>query len=273
MIVKSFLHPPRFVQQGSPAAGVGFPPPGRLRDSSSAFALFAGRCAAVLLAVLLCLPAGAAGGQFDIPLGPAYQGPKCMTAVSDFAVEVPGAPQEIGNGLREMLQTALFESNYFIVVDRSDPRGISAEQLLSDSFMANPDAILAKGRMDPAETLIYGTLAALEGGGSGLRVKAPWIPLKVGGAYHKARAVVDLRVVDAASGRVIATARFDGSAVSGRGALGASLGGVDMPVALEMFKNTPLELCIRDSIYRGVVHLCRTIPAEYFRHQPGAPAP
>ncbi|MDZ7831816.1 MAG: CsgG/HfaB family protein [Desulfobacterales bacterium] len=220
----------------------------------------------LLAAAALFSPEKIMAEEFDIPLGPAYQGSKCMTAVADFAVEVPGAPQEIGNGLKEMLQTALFDSNYFALVDRSDPQGISAEHLLSDSFMADPDAILEQGQMDPAETLIYGTLTHLEGGGAGLRVKAPWVPLKLGGSYHNARAVVDIRVVDAASGRVIAAASHSGSAKSGSGAFGAAFRGVDMPVELEMFKNTPLELCIRDCIYRSVVDLCKTIPPEYFRH-------
>jgi curli biogenesis system outer membrane secretion channel CsgG len=220
----------------------------------------------LLAAALLLCPEKMMAEEFDIPLGPGYQGPKCMTAVSDFAVEVPGAPQEIGNGLKEMLQTALFECNYFVLVDRSDPQGISAEQLLSDSFMADPDSILEQGRMDPAETLIYGTLTHLEAGGAGICVKAPWVPLKVGGSYHGARAVVDIRVVDAASGRVIAAASHSGSAKSGSGAFGTAFRGVNMPLELEMFKNTPLELCIRDCLYRSVVDLCKSIPPEYFRH-------
>lgn len=222
------------------------------------------------LSTLLFFSPGLLAEEFGIPMGAAYKGPKCSMAVEGFAVKIPGAPAAVARGLQEMLQTALFESNYFIVLDRSDPQGISAEQLLSDSFMANPDAVLAQGRMEPAETLLYGSLIELEGGGAGIRVKAPWIPLKAGGAYHKAKAAVELRAVDAASGRVLATARAEGSAASGRGMLGASFGGMEMPVELEMFKNTPLALCIRDCIYRSVVRLCKTLPGQYFRHSAGA---
>ena len=70
-------------------------------------------------------------------------------------------------GLREMLQTALFESNYFILIDRLDPCGISAEQFLSKSFMADADAILKQGKMEPAEIMVYGAVTCLEGGGWG----------------------------------------------------------------------------------------------------------
>ncbi|MEW6079123.1 MAG: CsgG/HfaB family protein [Thermodesulfobacteriota bacterium] len=220
----------------------------------------------VIGVLLLIPPASVAAEEFDIPLGSAYQGAKCMAAVEDFAMEVPGAPDDVKNGLQEMLQTALFESNYFILVDRSDPQGISAELLLSDSFMADPDTILEQGQLDPAEVMIYGTLTALEGGGAGLRVKAPWIPLTVGGTYHEARADIDVRAVDAASGQVIATAHFSGSASSGKSSTAAVFTGVKMPAQLEMFVNTPLELCLRDCIYRSVVELCKTIPPQYFKH-------
>ena len=221
--------------------------------------------------LLLCFVASSifsAGAGFadTVPIGREYQGPKCVITVADFALQVPGAPQEIGDGLREMLQTALFESNYFIVVDRLDSGGISAEQLLSDSFMADADAILQQGMMDPAEVLIYGTLISLEGGGAGLRVKMPWMPLNAGGKYYKAKASVELRAVDSASGRVVAAATVDSSAKSTQGELGGTFGGIDLPAELELFRNTPLELCIRDCIYRGVLDIVQKIPKELYRH-------
>jgi len=227
-------------------------------------------CLPVLtLLLLLLLPAAStiAGKEVAIPLGKTYGGPKCAVTVADFAVQVPGAPQKIGDGLREMLQTALFESNYFTIVDRQDTKGISAEQLLAKSFMANADAILAQGgQMVPAEVLVYGTITNLEGGGHGLRLKMPWLPLSLGGTHYQAKVTIELRAVDAASGKVIAAAQSTSTATSGKGSFGTTFTGIDLPVELEMFANTPLELCIRDSIYRCVIKLCQTIPARYFTH-------
>ena len=202
----------------------------------------------------------------EFPMGPAYQGPKAIIAVGDFTVQARGAPQEIGDGLREMLQTALFESNYFYVVDRSDTAGISAEQLLSESFISNPDVILQQGQMHPAEIMVYGALTNLEGGGLGLRLKVPGAPVKLGGTYHKAKVTIDIRVVDSASGRVIASRSIFGTALSGRGMAGTVVSKTCLPFTLEIFKNTPLELAIRDCIYRAVISLCKTIPQPLFRH-------
>ena len=223
-----------------------------------------------LVAWFFCLVAtgrSACASQPSFPIGPAYQGPKCTIAVGDFTVAIKGAPQEIGDGLREMLQTALFESNHFIVVDRMDAAGISAEQLLSDSFMANPDAILEQSQMYPAEVLVYGAVTTLEGGGLGLRLKIPGAPVKFGGAYHKAKLTIDLRVVDSATGRVIASQAVEGTALSGRGMVGTTASETGLPLSLKMVQNTPLELAIRDCIYRAVIQLCKSIPQSLFRHR------
>ncbi len=220
-----------------------------------------------LIGLLLVLSRGAGHAQSEsIPIGSAYQGPKCDAAVGDFAVQIPGAPSAIGDGLREMLMTALFESNYFNVMERLDTQGISAEHLLSDSFMADPDAILNDKGFVPAQVMIYGTLVGLEGGGAGLRVKIPWIPLNIGGKYHKARAVVELKAVDNATGEIIAVESVEGTAVSSGQSIGTTLKGIPLPVGLEIFRNTPLELCIRDCILRGVTVMCRNIPRQYFIH-------
>jgi curli biogenesis system outer membrane secretion channel CsgG len=216
--------------------------------------------------IMLCWSNSATNAAAEIPIGPAYQGPKCVIAVGDFTVQARGAPQEIGDGLREMLQTALFESNHFIVVDRLDPAGITAEQLLSKSFLSNPDAIIKQGQMDPAEVMVYGAVTALEGGGWGLRLKVPGAPLRLGGAYHNAKVTIDLRVVDSASGQVVAAQSVEGTALSGRGTLGTTETDTALPLTLSMVQNTPLEVAIRDCIYRSVVSLVNAIPRTLFRH-------
>jgi curli biogenesis system outer membrane secretion channel CsgG len=218
-----------------------------------------------LLAMAAVLAPAATAGE--IPLGSAYQGPKSMITVGDVTVKAKGAPKEVGDGLREMLQTALFESNYFIVLDRLDPAGLTAEQLLSDSFMADADAILKQGQMQPAEVMVYGVISRLEGGGIGLRVKVPGAPLTVGGIYHEARVTLDMRVVDTASGRVLQATSVDGEAVSGRSSAGTVFSGIDLPLSLSLFQNTPLELAIRDCIYRAVITLCENLPRSLFRHE------
>lgn len=194
-----------------------------------------------------------------------YNGPKCVIAVGEFGVRIKGAPEDLGDGIREMLITALFESNRFIVVDRTDVAGLTAEQLLSESFMADPDAILEEGRMRPAELIVHGAIVIAEAGGAGLRVKIPWVPTNIGAKHHLARVVLDIRVVDSAGGEVVAAHSIEGTAHSGGAVAGAAVGGLDIPVSLEVVRNTPIELAIRDGIYRLVISLSESIPPSFFR--------
>ena len=202
----------------------------------------------------------------EIPLGQAYQGPKCRISVGDFSLRVQGAPNEVADGLREMLQTALFESNHFAVIDASVSKGISAEKLLSDSFLSDADAILKQGQTQKGEVSVYGAVTLLEGGGWGLRCKIPGAPVKLGGAYHKAKITIELRVVDTESGRVLANRSVTGEALSGKCDVDTTGLDCNLPINLNFFANTPLELAVRDCIYRAVINLCKSIPQSHFRH-------
>ena len=203
----------------------------------------------------------------EIPLGQAYQGPKCMISVGDFSVRVQGAPNEVADGLREMLQTALFESNYFVVMDQSTSKGISVEKFLSDPFLSDADTILKQGQTQKGEVSVYAAVTLLEGGGWGLRCKVPGAPVKLGGAYHKAKITIELRVVDAKSGQVLANRSVKGEALSGKCDVDTTGLECNLPINLKFFANTPLELAIRDCIYRAVINLCKSIPESHFRHK------
>ncbi len=91
-----------------------------------------------------------------------YAGPRGNIAVGDFQVKARGATRYIGDGLREMLETALFESQRFNVLDRLDPRGLTAEQTLSYSKMAAPGTEKLGRQMGVAEILIYGAVTEFE---------------------------------------------------------------------------------------------------------------
>jgi len=214
-----------------------------------------------------------------------YAGQRANIAVGDFTVKARGATRYIGDGLREMLETALFESLRFNVLDRLDPKGLTAEQMLSYSKMARPDSKKLGRQMDVAELVIYGTVTEFEAEASGAGLKADlpstWDSASVQTASgsvagKKAHMAIDIRVVDTASGRVVAARRIAGSAASAKAAVGVNLESsissddikhkIRTPVSLGMYKNTPMELAIRDCIYRSVIYATQAVPPQYFRH-------
>jgi curli biogenesis system outer membrane secretion channel CsgG len=214
-----------------------------------------------------------------------YQGPKANIAVGDFTVKARGATKYIGDGLREMLATALFESLRFNVLDRMDPKGLTAEQKLSYSKMAKQDSPKLGRQMEVAELMMYGTVTEFEAeaSGAGLKAEVPstWKSgqIKSGsGALSgkNAHMAIDIRVVDTASGRLVAARRIAGSAASFKATFGVDFEGrvssggkkhrLRTPASLGMFKNTSMELAIRDCIYRSVIYATQAVPPQYFRH-------
>jgi curli biogenesis system outer membrane secretion channel CsgG len=199
-----------------------------------------------------------------------YNGPRANIAVGDFTVKARGATNYIGDGLREMLQSALFESNRFYVLDRLDPEGMAAEQQLSYSKMASRDAPKLGAQMEVAELLFYGTVTEFEAeaSGGGLKASAPNVPATASVGTKNAHMAIDIRVVDAATGRLVAARRISGSAASYKATAGTTLfdGLETMPVSLGVYKNTSMELAIRDCIYRSVIYAVYNLPAQYFKY-------
>jgi curli biogenesis system outer membrane secretion channel CsgG len=199
-----------------------------------------------------------------------YTGPKANIVVGGFEVKARGATTYIGDGLREMLETALFESRRFNVLDRLDPKGLTAEQMLSYSKMAREGSPKLGRQMGVGEIMIYGTVTEFEAQASGAGVKAEMnrLPGKASAEASKAHMAIDVRVVDAASGVVVAARRIAGSALSGEAAVGTTIGGgtTEMPISLGAYANTPMELAIRDCIYRSVIYACNSVPKDYFKH-------
>jgi curli biogenesis system outer membrane secretion channel CsgG len=199
-----------------------------------------------------------------------YNGPKANIAVGDFTVKARGSSRYIGDGLREMLQTSLFESLRFNVLDRLDTQGMAAEQKLSYSKMAKRGSAKLGAQMEVAELLFYGTVTEFEAeaSGAGLKAALPGLPASAEVSGKNAHMAIDIRVVDTASGRLVGARRIAGSAASYKAAAGTRIGSGSgtMPISLGAYKNTPMELAIRDCIYRSVIYACKYLPGEYFKH-------
>jgi curli biogenesis system outer membrane secretion channel CsgG len=215
-------------------------------------------------------PAYGAGAGYGA--GPAYGGRagKATVAVGDFQVKAATASQAIGDGLREMLVTALHNSGDFIVVERMDIPGLAAEQALSRSRMARPGAAIPEAQMDVADVMVYGAVTEFEAeeGGSGLTLGVPKLPFSFGRQTKTAHMAIDVRLVDVTTGRILASNRIAGQAEASQTSLGIAptVSGSQMPVSLGTFANTPMEQTIRDCIEKAVVYVRGSVPAQYYRH-------
>lgn len=239
-------------------------------------------CRAALAALVVVLGAGCATQEKSYlttfqpqqepsrTLDMSYQGPRANMAVSDFTVKARNATIYIGDGLREMLATALFESLRFNVINRQETEAIAMEQKLSGSRMASPGSPQLGGQMAVADLVVTGTVTEFEAemAGAGVKVEMRKLPAQAGFSGKTAHMAIDIQVTDAATGFIVAARRIRGEAGSSKATLGSKVGGglTEMPFSLGAYQNTPMELAIRDCIYRSVIYLTEALPQKFFTH-------
>lgn len=201
----------------------------------------------------------------------AYSGPKARIAVGDFQVKAgSGAPEVIGDGLREMLVTSLFNCNRFIVLDRQAMKDILLEQQLGASGRVARGTEAPVGQLEGVELMAYGVVSEFQQGtsGTGVSIGVPYVPLVLGGGVQNAHLAIDLRLVDTATARILFATRVQGKASDYSTQIATQFGrGMSaVPVALSSYQNTPMEKAIRVCIDEAVRYLTTKTPPDYFRY-------
>lgn len=199
-----------------------------------------------------------------------YKGPKARIAVNKFINKSARGGRAFGEGMSDMMTTALFNSNRFIVLDRTDHGDIMAEQDLGASGRIKQETAAPIGQMEGAELLITGAVTAFhpnaKGGMGGIGVPAGGGFLGIGGGGKQAYMTIDVKVVDTKTGRIVSAATVEGKSTDYKAGVGGILGGAPLALGLLGYENTPAEQAIRVCIEKAVEYISRQAPASYFRH-------
>jgi curli biogenesis system outer membrane secretion channel CsgG len=209
-----------------------------------------------------------------LPL-PQYSGPKARIAIADFEVKAAKASGEIGSGLRDMLVTALVNSNRFAVVERQVLSAVMQEQELSASGAAQPGSGPQRGNIRTADLVVTAAVTEFEpqasggragiGGGGG--VGSGILGGLLGAALNKSHMALDLRIIDASTSEVLAATRVQGQASDISGSIfGGFLGGFGLGGGLSAYSNTPMEKAIRICIIEAVRYIAQVIPGNYYKY-------
>lgn len=200
-----------------------------------------------------------------------YNGPRARLAVSRFTDKTAKGwyTGEIGDGMAEMLATALFNSNRFIVLERQTLKDVLAEQDLAASGRVSQETGAPIGQIEGAELLITGAVTGFEpdsggiGGAIGGLFGGPYG--QVAGSFKNAYLAIDIRVIDARTSRILAAATVEGRASNFGGGLaiiGGSLGG-----GLSGWSKTPMEKALRVCLAKAVEFITSRTPTTYFHYQ------
>ena len=195
---------------------------------------------------------------------PPATGPKKTIAVMDFENKAGVSSQiNLGEGMAEMLTTALINSGRFIVVERQAIRDVLNEQDLGASGRTTSEGAAKFGRMLNSQILIRGAVTQFgmreSGGGGGLSIKG----VDVGLATSQAAVGVDIRMYDATTGQVLDSVRCEGNASST--GLNFGYSEHDWGFGTSGFQNTPLGKATAKAIDKAVIAIIsrmETVPWE-----------
>jgi len=154
-------------------------------------------------------------------------GAQKRVAVMNFTDKTAKGWRGIGEGMSEMLATALVDSGRFIVLERQALRDVIQEQDLGASGRVKRETAAPIGEIEGAELLIYGAVTEFEpekaGIGGGTFV--PGLKTGVIGGVKWAHVAIDLRIVDAKTSRIVATTKVEGKSTDVGGGVGTVVGG------------------------------------------------
>lgn len=202
------------------------------------------------------------GGDMDSARAEAYDGPKARIAIADFEDKMSSSGHyrgEYGRGMSDMLATALFQTNRYVVLEREKLQAVEAERKRRGSKIKIEDADImvtaAVTGFDPGTAGAKGNLGGALGGFLG----------GVTSSFEQAHVAIDLRVIDVDTGRVIVATSVEGKA-SG---FGGGLSGIGGPLTggLSGFAKGPMETAIRKVIQAAVNEVVKKTPKTYYRYQ------
>lgn len=213
----------------------------------------------------------------------AYNGPKARIAVARFDNKTADSynwySPSIGDGMADMLTTALVNSGRYIVLERESLDTVLNEQDLGASGRIKQGTAAAIGEIEGAELLIVAAVTEFDDNSGGTRGGVGGfgggVLGAIAGGSKSAHMAIDLRVVDATTSRILAATSVEGEAKDFNvgGALGGYFGGGALGGGLQSWKNTPREKALRQVINEAVNYVISVTPAEYLRYGGSSSAP
>ena len=184
-------------------------------------------------------------------LFPPYSGPKANVVVADFEIKTVNITTELNAGLRDMLIEGLNKTNRFLAI--SAPK---------DYAEKNTGLIIAAEVID-FDPLISGGSEGIGGGGG---AASGTLGSLLGVSTNKSVIVLNIRIVDAVSSKVLVSERLTGQAVN-TGSLSREHRheGSNLNEGLSAYANTPMGEAINKCIAEAVRYIVRKVPDSYYK--------
>jgi len=189
-------------------------------------------------------------GNADMGLGE-YKGLKHAIGCKDFQNQSGWSGSwKIGNNLSIMLESALYDTGRFVIVEREKLTDVIAEQdLAASGRTAKAKKVAKTGVIRPAKYIATGAVTEVEesqsGGGGGISFKG----IRLGGGKSEAQVTVIVKLIDTSTGELVAKERIVGKAGNTKLNVGLSYHGLNTDMG--GFKKTPLGQAAQDCINKA----------------------
>ena len=250
------------------------------------FALLFAGCSFFYLQLCACAPeariTSGTPGMENVRLQPST-GPKARIAVATFEDKTAKGYFRIGEGMATMFTTALVNSDRFIVLERDLIDEIIGEQDLAAWGRVKAGTGAPIGEIEGAELMLTGAVTEFEPGTFGLgggiiglgtlitsaiiHEKNANVPI-VTATYIESHIALDVRLIDTATSRILASLTVEGSGQDWGGGIMAELGGgrSRLPIAFGTFQNAATEKAIREAIDLAVAVITLKAPKKLFSY-------
>ena len=178
---------------------------------------------------------------------------------SQTTIAIP-PPAEFARSLTEALTTSLAATGKFLVLERAALAQVQQEQDLGASGRVNAETAADKGKLMGAQMLITGDITAFTYNHSAIGGKLTNIikGLDAGVERVSASVSIDLRLIDAVTGEVIASIKGDGS--SAQQGLTAHLTKDEKKYDGSVALSTPLGKASRQAIEKSIDGIIDNVP-------------
>lgn len=200
--------------------------------------------------------------------GEPYTGPQARLVVAPFTSRAPAASDRLAEGLSDMVTTALFATHRFILLDRENlgPADLELDRLRVRAQRLGAQLILtgAITEFNPDHLGPGGMILGAVTVGGSIIARSQWRDFPIMAAsYLEADLSIDLKIIDVATGRVVAAEAVRAQSYQMAGGALIWVRQVGVPVVLGGLAGTAVEKAIRAAVAEVVGWLVEKTPPTY----------
>jgi curli biogenesis system outer membrane secretion channel CsgG len=176
-----------------------------------------------------------------------YKGLKQAIGCKDFENQAGWSGHwDLGQNLAIMLESALYDSGRFVIVEREKLTDVIAEQDLAASGRAAASKVAQTGKIRSTRYIGSGAVTGVEESQSGGAGGISFGGVRLGGGKSEAQINLIVKLIDTTTGEIVAKQNITGKAGNTSLNVGLSAGGVSTD--LGGFKKTPIGQAAQDCI-------------------------